>query len=289
MRTPGGGSPITAGTSSPSRSPSPTRPGRSSAPSLPPENWRPRRRSTSARSISRSPHASVPGFAEGLATRLGVPAERVASSPDGVAGAHTAAPAFALESAASQTARTTLFVSAGAGISVARGYGLTERERPRSARTSPGCKRCSRPMRAAPLRIAPARPRSLRPLARVVAEIAGRLTPAGPPNIFTTLGQHPRLFPRLAALLRAPDAVRSAAEDRHRAGDPAGRVARGARPTSGTSTCRSPSAWALRPARSRRGRFSSRPWLHEAPAGAARRQRRAARPAPALRRDVGGC
>jgi alkylhydroperoxidase family enzyme len=43
-------------------------------------------------------------------------------------------------------------------------------------------------------RIAPARPQQLRPLARIVAEIAGRVTPGGPPNIFTTLGQHPRLF-----------------------------------------------------------------------------------------------
>jgi alkylhydroperoxidase family enzyme len=43
-------------------------------------------------------------------------------------------------------------------------------------------------------RIAPARPRELGPLARIVAEIAGRVTPGGPPNIFTTLGRHPRLF-----------------------------------------------------------------------------------------------
>jgi alkylhydroperoxidase family enzyme len=43
-------------------------------------------------------------------------------------------------------------------------------------------------------RIAPARPRDLGPLARIVATIAGRVTAGGPPNIFTTLGQHPRLF-----------------------------------------------------------------------------------------------
>jgi alkylhydroperoxidase family enzyme len=43
-------------------------------------------------------------------------------------------------------------------------------------------------------RIAPARLRELGPLARIVAEIAGRVTGSGPPNIFTTLGQHPRLF-----------------------------------------------------------------------------------------------
>jgi alkylhydroperoxidase family enzyme len=31
-------------------------------------------------------------------------------------------------------------------------------------------------------------------MARTVAEIAGRVTGGGPPNIFTTLGRHPRLF-----------------------------------------------------------------------------------------------
>ena len=43
-------------------------------------------------------------------------------------------------------------------------------------------------------RIPPARPRELRPLARSVAQLSGRLTGSAPPNIFTTLGQHPRLF-----------------------------------------------------------------------------------------------
>jgi len=43
-------------------------------------------------------------------------------------------------------------------------------------------------------RIAPARPQELRPLARIVAAIAGRVSATGPPHIFTTLGQHPRLF-----------------------------------------------------------------------------------------------
>jgi alkylhydroperoxidase family enzyme len=43
-------------------------------------------------------------------------------------------------------------------------------------------------------RIAPARLSELRPLARLVAEIAGRVTGTGPPSVFTTLGQHPRLF-----------------------------------------------------------------------------------------------
>jgi alkylhydroperoxidase family enzyme len=43
-------------------------------------------------------------------------------------------------------------------------------------------------------RIPPAQPRELRPLARTVAELGGRLTGTGPPNLFTTLGRHPRLF-----------------------------------------------------------------------------------------------
>jgi 3-oxoacyl-[acyl-carrier-protein] synthase-3 len=63
--------------------------------------------------------ASVPGFADGLATRLGVSAEIVASLPDAFARAHTAAPALALESVQLAAARTALFVSAGAGITVA--------------------------------------------------------------------------------------------------------------------------------------------------------------------------
>ena len=63
--------------------------------------------------------ASVPGFAEGLATRLGVPAELVASLPEDLAGTHTAAPALALEPERLAAARSVLFVSAGAGITVA--------------------------------------------------------------------------------------------------------------------------------------------------------------------------
>jgi 3-oxoacyl-[acyl-carrier-protein] synthase III len=63
--------------------------------------------------------ASVPGFADSLARRLGVSAERVAAPSNGVAGAHTAAPALALESVQLQAAKTTLFVCAGAGITVA--------------------------------------------------------------------------------------------------------------------------------------------------------------------------
>lgn len=43
-------------------------------------------------------------------------------------------------------------------------------------------------------RIAPARPRELAPLARIVAETMGRATGSGPAHIFTTLGRNPRLF-----------------------------------------------------------------------------------------------
>jgi 3-oxoacyl-[acyl-carrier-protein] synthase III len=63
--------------------------------------------------------ASVPGFADALAKRLGVSAERVASPTDDFAGAHTAAPAVALESVRLEGGRTALFVSVGAGITVA--------------------------------------------------------------------------------------------------------------------------------------------------------------------------
>jgi 3-oxoacyl-[acyl-carrier-protein] synthase III len=62
--------------------------------------------------------ASVPGFADGLAKRLGVSLDRVASPSDDLAGAHTAAPAVALESVRLEGGRTALFISAGAGITV---------------------------------------------------------------------------------------------------------------------------------------------------------------------------
>ena len=62
--------------------------------------------------------ASVPGFAGALAKRLGISAGRVASLPGSLAGAHTAAPAAALEAAELAAGRTTVFVSAGAGITV---------------------------------------------------------------------------------------------------------------------------------------------------------------------------
>jgi alkylhydroperoxidase family enzyme len=50
------------------------------------------------------------------------------------------------------------------------------------------------PAPASPPRIPAARPRELRPLARIVADLGGRLTGSGPPNVLTTLGRHPRLF-----------------------------------------------------------------------------------------------
>ena len=63
--------------------------------------------------------ASIPGFADGLAARLGLAPERVASSANALVGAHTAAPVVALESGGLAASRAALFVSAGAGISVA--------------------------------------------------------------------------------------------------------------------------------------------------------------------------
>jgi 3-oxoacyl-[acyl-carrier-protein] synthase III len=63
--------------------------------------------------------ASFPGFADQLAKRLGVSAERVASPMNGAATSHTAALAVALESAQLETGHTALLVSAGAGITVA--------------------------------------------------------------------------------------------------------------------------------------------------------------------------
>lgn len=62
--------------------------------------------------------ASVAEFPDALAKRLGVSADRVASPSDELAGAHTAAPALALESVRLEEGRTALFVSAGAGITV---------------------------------------------------------------------------------------------------------------------------------------------------------------------------
>src|SRR5271165_2810887 len=62
--------------------------------------------------------ASVPGFAGELGRRLGLSGERVASPPDRLAAAHTAALAAALESRRLAAGCTTLFVSAGSGLTV---------------------------------------------------------------------------------------------------------------------------------------------------------------------------
>jgi 3-oxoacyl-[acyl-carrier-protein] synthase-3 len=64
-------------------------------------------------------NASVPEFADRLATRLGISTDRTALLPEDLAGAHTAAPAVALESVDIAPGATALFVSAGAGITVA--------------------------------------------------------------------------------------------------------------------------------------------------------------------------
>jgi 3-oxoacyl-[acyl-carrier-protein] synthase-3 len=64
-------------------------------------------------------NASVPEFAQRLARRLGISTARTASFPEDLVGAHTAAPAVALESVDIAPGTTTLMVSAGAGITVA--------------------------------------------------------------------------------------------------------------------------------------------------------------------------
>jgi 3-oxoacyl-[acyl-carrier-protein] synthase III len=59
--------------------------------------------------------ASVPGFADGLAIRLGIPTTAVATLPGDLAGAHIATPALALLSTDLIAGSTALFISAGAG------------------------------------------------------------------------------------------------------------------------------------------------------------------------------
>jgi 3-oxoacyl-[acyl-carrier-protein] synthase III len=62
--------------------------------------------------------ASVPDFAPALAQRLGITSARIAYPSDGLAAAHTAAPAIALQSVELAESGTALFVCAGAGITV---------------------------------------------------------------------------------------------------------------------------------------------------------------------------
>ena len=190
------GPPATVGTSSPSRSPSPTPP----------------RRSTCAESTVRElaaeqaldlgeidllvATASVPGFADALAPRLGVPAEPGRRRLRTVSvGAHTAAPALALDPAASQTSGTRCSSPRGRGSrSPPRSTGHEPAQRARrrdggqaaGAASGPGERHAPHPCRP-PARAPPA------------GEDSWPASPAasparGPPNIFTTLGQHPRLF-----------------------------------------------------------------------------------------------
>ena len=63
--------------------------------------------------------ASVPGFADALARRLGVPAERVASPSDDLARCAHGRPGGGARVRATRASRTALLVSAGAGITVA--------------------------------------------------------------------------------------------------------------------------------------------------------------------------
>jgi 3-oxoacyl-[acyl-carrier-protein] synthase III len=58
-------------------------------------------------------HASVPGFADRLAARLGIPHERVASLSKSLGRAHTAAPALAIEPLYSPTRAASASTPAG--------------------------------------------------------------------------------------------------------------------------------------------------------------------------------
>jgi 4-carboxymuconolactone decarboxylase len=66
------------------------------------------------------------------------------------------------------------------------------------------------------VRVPPAPPRSLGPIARLAAAVAARTTRGEPPRVFTTLGRHPRLFrrwlPFSAALLLRGDLARAERE-----------------------------------------------------------------------------
>jgi 3-oxoacyl-[acyl-carrier-protein] synthase-3 len=63
--------------------------------------------------------ASVPGFATALAERLHIPAHHTAQFPDHLTHTHTAAPALALQTTHLTPGSTTLFITAGAGITTA--------------------------------------------------------------------------------------------------------------------------------------------------------------------------
>ena len=143
------------------------------------------------------------------------------------------------------------------------------------------------PVSRAP-RVPPAPLHQLRPLARVVAMVAGRLTSTGPPAIFTTLGRHPRLS--CAWLLYSARLMPFGTLPRR---DTELVILRVSWP------CGAAYEWwqhvplalraSLRPERDRGrgGRVTFRRSLRS-PAGRGRRHRRAARAARAVGRDVAG-
>ena len=69
------------------------------------------------------PAPSDPDFLDRLRTRLGVPGDRVAYTPEDLEGTYTTAPIAALQAAVKsgrlQEARTTMFLAAGPGVTVA--------------------------------------------------------------------------------------------------------------------------------------------------------------------------
>ena len=281
---------ITAATSSPSRSPSPTPPGRSSAPSRPPASWRRRRRSTSARSTCSSPRRRSRASPTHWRRDSACP-------PSGSRRPRTASPArtrprrlLALESVrldgvAHDAVRLrgrgdhrrrralpgVIRACAGSALDGATVARLQALLAPVGARRAPH--RSGPPARAATAGEDRGRGRGARQRQR-------------PPEHLHDARPAPAPVPRLAALLGAPDAVRSAAAARHRAGDPAGRVAvsLGVRVAAARADR---AARGVDAGRDRgRGREISGGRLHRASADAAGRQRRAARPARALGRDL---
>ena len=219
---------ITAGTSSPSRSPSPTPRGRSSAPSRPPANWRRRRRSTSPRSTSSSP----PRRSRASATHWRGDS---ACPPSG-----SRRPRMTSRSRTRPRRwwRWTPSDSRRRARRCSSRWARGSQSQPRSTGHDLSVRR-QRAQRADVAR-----------LQALLAPVETRRAPhrSGPPARATTAGENrgrargarqrqrppehlhdarptPAPVPRLAALLGAPDAVRSAAAARHRAGDPAGRVA----------------------------------------------------------------
>ena len=140
--------------------------------------------------------ASVPGFADGLARRLGVSAERVASPPGRPRlRAHGRAGSGARIGAPRRRAHDAVRLGGRGDHSVRRAVpGLTCASRALRARRWSGCRRWSRrspaPRRAwrRPVCTSSVRWRGSCPGSRP-ASAAG-----GPPRIITTLGRHPSLF-----------------------------------------------------------------------------------------------